>query len=151
MSLPGRIAEYLFYRAAPKQTINFRPQAPRGAAGSQHLFNPLICHMLELSEYHRISEEMLNSLQEALEEADQAGLLDVERQGDILTLTLASRKQLLVSKHSVSRQLWLSSPISGGLHFRFENNAWTLPDGRSLQAVLAEELRAMAGLSVVFP
>ena len=100
--------------------------------------------------YHRISEETLNHLADVLEEADARGDLEVEYQDGILTITLESGKQLLVSKHGVTKQLWLSSPISGGLHFAWDGSAWSLADKRILQDVLASELKQLAQLDVSF-
>ena len=101
-------------------------------------------------QYHQISEEMLNSLSIVLEEYDSTGAIEVELQAGILTIALPSGKQLLVSKHGVSKQLWLSSPISGGLHFSFDNQSWSLADGRTLSQVLSQELKQLADVDVTF-
>jgi iron donor protein CyaY len=102
------------------------------------------------TEYHQKSEDILNRLQIVLEPFDQNGDIEIEYQGGILTIALQSGKQLLVSKHTTSRQIWLSSPVSGGLHFSYKNAQWVLPDGRRLEAVLRAELEQLAGLSVDF-
>lgn len=102
------------------------------------------------TEYHRKSEDSLNRIQNVLEEADQRGELELEYQGGILSIELPSGKQLLLSKHTASRQIWLSSPVSGGLHFSFMNDDWVLADGRTLSQVLSHELKTMAGMEVLF-
>jgi len=105
---------------------------------------------MDEASYHRISEETLNHFADVLEEADANGDLDVEYQDGILTLILESGKQLLVSKHGVTKQLWLSSPVSGGLHFAWNGSAWSLADKRILQDVLANELKQLAKIDVSF-
>ncbi|MFW0777505.1 MAG: iron donor protein CyaY [Rickettsiales bacterium] len=100
--------------------------------------------------YHRISDQTLNSLADVLEEADARGDLEVEYQDGILTIILESGKQLLVSKHGVTKQLWLSSPMSGGLHFVWDGSVWALADKRVLEDVLANELKQLAQLDISF-
>jgi iron donor protein CyaY len=101
-------------------------------------------------EFHPLADKALEHLTDRLEEADQEGFLDVEAQNGIVTVVLNSGKQLIISKHAPSKQLWLSSPISGGLHFSYVGNGWALADGRTLHNVLAQELQALAGIAVAF-
>ena len=105
---------------------------------------------MDETRYHQIAEECINALAALLEPYDEDGTLDVELQDGVLTIILPANKQLLISKHAASRQIWLASPISGGLHFSYNGTDWTLPNGRALNAVLAQELKALANLIVVF-
>ena len=105
---------------------------------------------MDETQYQRISEDCINSIADTLEAADAEGSLDVEYQAGVLTVDLSSGKQLLVSKHTASRQIWLSSPISGGLHFSHDGKAWCLADGRTLAQVLSQELKQLAGIDVTF-
>jgi frataxin len=98
--------------------------------------------------YHRISEDMFNGLLFALEPHDESGVIEVECQAGILTIGLRSGKQIVVSKHAASREIWLASPLAGGLHFSHAGGAWALADGRTLGAVLAAELKQLAGLDI---
>lgn len=102
------------------------------------------------TEYHQKSEEMLNKISEALEPYDEDGAVEVELQAGILTVDLPSGKQLLLSKHGITKQLWLSSPVSGGLHFSFDGKSWSLEDGRTLTQVLSHELNTLANIHVSF-
>lgn len=105
---------------------------------------------MDEANYHRISKEMINKISDMLEEADNTGTLELELTEGIITLTLPAGKQLLITKHTPSRELWLSSPLSGGLHFPYRNGAWQLADGRTLGGVLTEELKILAGIEVRF-
>jgi frataxin len=94
------------------------------------------------SDFHCFADAMLATLEDVLEEADQAGFIDLEAAGSTLTVSLDDGKQFVVSKHAPTRQLWLSSPFSGAHHFTYdaEKRDWLLTDGRSLKQVLDSEL-----------
>src|SRR5690242_12023548 len=100
------------------------------------------------TEFHHFADRTLITLLDTLEETDQAGGLEVEFENGVLSVTLASGKQLLVSKHAPSKQLWLSSPLQGGLHFDYRNEQWMLAGGHTLQQALMQDLAALANLKV---
>lgn len=102
--------------------------------------------------FHNRADATLAAMLDALEPLDDAGTIELEYSAGMLNLNLPDGKQYILNKHAPSRQLWLSSPLSGGLHFSWEEAppAWRLPDGRTLTSVLADELRALAGLEVQF-
>lgn len=86
---------------------------------------------------------MLNRIFTALEEADETGALpvdDVELAGGVITLKLQSGKTYIINKHTAMRQIWVSSPVSGGLHFSWVGDNWQVSDGRELCALLSQEL-----------
>lgn len=101
------------------------------------------------SEYHNLAGLAINTLLDAMEAADQGGIIDVEYQDGVITIGLPAGKQLVVSKHVPTKQLWLSSPVSGGLHFGYCKD-WVLADGRTLGQVLSQELKTLAGIEVHF-
>ncbi|MBY0406970.1 MAG: iron donor protein CyaY [Rickettsiales bacterium] len=104
--------------------------------------------MLNDSEFHRLADATLAALSDALENADAGGVLDVELQGGVLTLGLQAGKTLVVSKHGPSKQVWYSSPISGGLHFPYAEGRWVLADGRELLTLVAQEVKALSGVEM---
>ena len=107
---------------------------------------------MQETQFHRLAEQWLNAAADALEEADQAGLLEVDAQNGVLTIELSSKKTFIISKHSPTQQLWLSSPVSGGLHFPYDETkaAWVLADGRKLNDIVAQELATLAQVRVQF-
>jgi iron donor protein CyaY len=105
---------------------------------------------MDEASYHRISEDSINALLVQLETLDEDGAIEVEYQGGIITIEVPSGKQLVISKHTASQQIWLASPVSGGLHFAYNGSRWALPDGRTLSQVISQELQALAGLTVEF-
>ncbi len=102
-------------------------------------------HMDE-TRYHALADATLAHCFKQLEAAYEHGTLDeLELQGGILTMRAASGRVYLLSKHAPSQQLWLASPVSGGLHFSSHGNdapAWQLPDGTPLFTLLRRELAA---------
>ncbi len=92
------------------------------------------------AEADRTIADIAERVETALDDAD------VEIQGGILTIALADGRQFLLNKHGPNRQLWLSSPISGGWHFERTDQGWTATrGGRSLAAILGEELSVVIG------
>lgn len=86
-------------------------------------------------------ENLADSLLEALEEAIGEHA-DAELQGGILTVE-GPEGTWIVNKHAPTRQIWLSSPVSGARHYAFEavSGQWQDTRGGSpLLATLSAEL-----------
>ena len=97
--------------------------------------HPILTNWIQVmneTEYHRLADALLAQLEQILEPADQSGLIELESGKDMLTIELEDGKQFIVSKHNASKQVWLSSPVSGGLHFTYDatNKEWCLADQR---------------------
>lgn len=98
------------------------------------------------ADFHASVERFLEALFEQLEDQDDDGVLDIDLQDGVLVVE-ASGHELAVTRHAPSQQVWLSSPLSGGLHFSPADHGrdWKLPDGRRLSVVLGEELSMITG------
>ena len=96
-------------------------------------------------DFLRLADSTLDALMQQLEASAQADALDIDLIQGILTITLEdSGRQFVVSKHSPSRQLWLSSPVSGGVHFSYDAEvARWLAGGRELTRMLSEEIHTL--------
>ena len=92
-----------------------------------------------------LADAALNRLADMAEVIDDDGGVDIELADGILTVTLQNGKQFLINRHKPSQQLWLSSPLSGGLHFDYDETekAWVLEDGRRLDTLLKAELEIL--------
>ncbi len=99
------------------------------------------------SAFHDAADAWLEALFELLETEDAEARLDIELEGGVMQIVTDEKTTLVVSKHAPTRQLWLSSPISGGLHFSGMEGGkdWALKDGRQLSVVLSEELHQLTG------
>lgn len=90
-------------------------------------------------------ENLADSLLAALEEGIGAHA-DAELQGGILTIEgdpVNGGGVWVVNKHAPTRQIWLSSPISGARHYAFDAAAGRWRDtrgGDELLTVLSSEL-----------
>lgn len=106
---------------------------------------------MDITLYHDRANATLAACAAALEPAFEDGTLDeLDLQGDILTIIPArSGRTYLLTKHAASQQVWLASPITGGLHFRWEETTqtWRLNDGETVTQRLQRELQA-EGVSV---
>lgn len=100
------------------------------------------------SDFQQLADATLERLSDALEAADGDGVLDVELAQGVLTVELPGKKTIVVSKHGPSRQVWVSSPISGGLHFPWDavQNTWVLGSGVVMEKLLREEVLALSGV-----
>lgn len=95
--------------------------------------------------FSALSSVTLNRLSDMLEALDEEDFLEVELLAGTLTIALPSGAQFVVNRHGPSRQMWLSSPLSGGLHFDYDERekAWMLKDGRRLDTLLKAEVETL--------
>jgi frataxin len=103
--------------------------------------------MMSESEFQAASADQLTQLYDALEPAYEAQTIeDLEMEAGLLTIVSATGKSWIVSAHAPSRQIWLASPVSGGLHFSFDgaSQQWKLANGIELGAMLLDELGVTA-------
>ena len=98
---------------------------------------------LDESRFHVIADAVLQRLSEQLEPFYDSGALEeLDLQDGILTILAASGRTYLITKHSSSRQIWLASPVSGGLHFIYNGTDWRLTNQTELKEQLQRELAA---------
>lgn len=106
--------------------------------------------MLE-KDFEELAGKTLNKIADALDKFDEAGDLECDYQNGIITITLNSGRQFILNKHAPSRQIWLSSPLSGGKHFSYDaaSGNWKLVDGAQLNNLLSEELKKLADIDIM--
>lgn len=104
---------------------------------------------MDETEFHHLADLWLSAAADALE-AEEA--LDVECHNGILTIETPPGKTLIVSKHAPSSQLWLASPVSGGLHFSYDaaKQQWRLADGRALEQLLSQDVKTLARIDIAW-
>ncbi len=101
--------------------------------------------------FHTIADDMFEQLLDAIEDADEEGNVDAELLQGILTVTLDSGQQFVLNKHEPTQQIWLSSPLSGAVHYIYnvEKQGWAATsDGHHLLSLLQEELEELANLEL---
>ena len=107
---------------------------------------------MDESAFHTLADQTLTRLQTAIETSlgDDA---TADLRDGILTVELDDGRQYLINKHAPTRQIWLSSPLSGAAHFAHDaaSGAWrSTRGGAVLTELLAAELRAVGGKPVSF-
>ena len=103
------------------------------------------------ADYHRRAEAVLMRIAATAEDS-LADHTEVERAGSVLTVEMDD-ESYVINKHEPTRQVWLSSPVSGAWHFVWQpdRQGWIdTRQGRELLALLAEEWSAVSGVDVSF-
>lgn len=105
---------------------------------------------MDANAFETLAQETLERLFDALDEAVGADA-DVDFEGGILTVELEDGRQYVINKHAASQEIWLSSPVSGAVHFAYHEDTgqWVSTRGSEvLMRVLSTELGALTGHSV---
>lgn len=98
--------------------------------------------MLTDSQFYTLGRDTLARLHDALEPAYDAATLDeLELEAGLLTIVTNAGQSFIVSAHAPSHQIWLASPMSGGLHFRWSGESWIIGTGETIEEVLSRELQ----------
>lgn len=98
--------------------------------------------------FETLAGETLARIAERLEDA-LCDAADVEFRGGIVTIDCADGRQFVLNKHAPSREIWLSSPVSGAVHFARSADAWVSTRGPDLlEARLAADIAAATGIDV---
>lgn len=107
---------------------------------------------MDESNFHERADDLLASLLEAIEMADEDGTVDTELTEGVLTLTLQDGGEFLINKHAPSQQIWLSSPSSGATHYSYteSDDEWQDADGMSFKEAILQELSEHASIDVEF-
>jgi CyaY protein len=100
--------------------------------------------------FRRVAEAALDAIEAAMERAADCDLdVDVERQGNVITMTFEDDSKVIVNSHSAAQEIWVAAR-SGGFHYRLMDGRWI--DGRSgdeLFAALSRLVSQQGGLAVV--
>lgn len=105
---------------------------------------------MQENDFQKLAQKTLDAIADNLDGLDEAGAIELEYSNGIINITTNSNKQFIINKHAPSGQIWLSSPVSGGLHFSYNQSSgkWLLGDGRELKSMLENELESSAGVKV---
>lgn len=100
--------------------------------------------------FQRDAELALDAVEAEVERAADDGLdVEVERSGNVITLTFEDDSKIIVNSHSAAQEIWVAAR-SGGFHYRRRDGRWI--DGRSgdeLFAALSRLVSQQSGTAVV--
>ena len=94
------------------------------------------------TEFIELAESTLQRIQSAVEAA--ANEVDVDRQGNVLTIEFDDGFQIVINKQTPTQQLWLAS-LKGGHHYERSGDQWVDTCSRrtilqDLSALLTQKL-----------
>lgn len=109
--------------------------------------------MMDTSNFHVLSRATLDSLAEQIER-DLCDDFEVDYNEGILTIAHDSEQEFVINGHDATQQIWLSSPLSGATHFRYDEDqgCWfsTKDPQLNLRRMLADELSALSNKIFIF-
>ena len=101
--------------------------------------------------FQRAAEATLDAIEASVERAcDAAGLdLEIERQGNVITLVFDDDSKVIVNSHSAAREIWVAAR-AGGFHYRLTDERWIdARSGDELFAALSRLVSQQGGAAVV--
>ena len=109
---------------------------------------------MDESRYQKLADVALGAIEEMLKDVD-AEVVDIERAGDVLTLTFADRKRAVVNTQRPTRQIWLAANARAW-HFDYHepegsaSGRWMDDKGQGveLNAQIAAIVKELAGLDL---
>ncbi len=108
---------------------------------------------IDESAFHKHADEALRTLLDVLDRSI-GDVADVDLQGGMLTIALEDGREFAINKHAASRQLWLSSPVSGAWHFVLDDDRrrWcaTRDPAVELRGLVGGEIAAATGYTLGF-
>ena len=108
---------------------------------------------MDSSAFETAADALLVELQAKIETALDAADPEVELRGGILTVEFDDGRQFVVNKHGPTKQIWVSSPLTGAAHYAWDADAKVWRSTRSdatLEVSLAADLEAASGMKVAF-
>jgi len=109
---------------------------------------------MDESRYQKLADVALRAIEDLLKDVD-AEVVDIERAGDVLTLTFADKKKAVVNTQRPTRQIWLAANARAW-HFDYHEADGTTPgrwmddkgQGVELLAQIAAVVKEVAGLDL---
>lgn len=106
---------------------------------------------MDESRYLHLADDALKKLESMLEDVD-ADDVDVERSGDVITLTFRDGKKCVVNTQRPTRQLWLAANARAW-HFGYDEASGLWLDDKGQGVELFERVAAIvkehAGIDVI--
>lgn len=108
---------------------------------------------MDESNFLVIVNATLQSVFDQLED-NLADHLEADLESGVLTVTFQEEGEYVINRHLPNRQIWMSSPISGGIHFNYDEKTgnWVSTKDSTVifQDVFASELRQITGVPFYF-
>jgi CyaY protein len=96
---------------------------------------------MEESRYQKLADAALGAIERMLDDVD-ADDVDVERAGDVVTLTFKNGKKAVVNTQRPTRQIWLAANARAW-HFSFDELSGTWLDDKGQGVELVQQVVAI--------
>ena len=83
---------------------------------------------------------VINLIVEEIEKNDTEDSIDVDLNGDILNFS-TKNGLFVINKQSFTKEIWLSSPVSGPHHFSYDGQTWKSRAGLDIFSTLSQDLK----------
>jgi frataxin len=105
---------------------------------------------MDNTDFAQLSELAIQYIYDAIEAADSDYELDCDILDGILNIELPNGGQYIINKHNASKQIWLSSPVSGASHFLYKEDSkqWIDSKGNNLMETIAAELKQQVDIEL---
>ena len=89
--------------------------------------------MMDESRYQHVADAALKKIESMLDDVD-AEIVDLDRAGDVLTLTFADRKKAVINTQRPTRQIWVAANARAW-HFGFDEtqDRWMDDKGQGVE------------------
>lgn len=108
---------------------------------------------MDESQYQKLADSALGAIERMFEDVD-AEVVDVERAGDVITLTFANRKKCVINTQRPTRQIWLAANARAW-HFSFDDakSRWMDDKGHGVELVaqVSAIVKEQAGIDLSPP
>lgn len=105
--------------------------------------------MLSDSEFLNQSKKTISVIFDFVEE-NFADFCEADFDGEILTITLNDDRIYLINAHKPTKQIWLSSPLSGAHHFSLNDNFWLCSrTKKNLSELLSQEFSQISNKTII--
>lgn len=102
--------------------------------------------MMDESRYQKLADSALGTIEQMFEDVD-AEVVDIERAGDVITLTFANRKKCVINTQRPTRQIWLAANARAW-HFSFDeaSSTWLDDKGQTIDGRRVELVAQVAAI-----
>ena len=111
---------------------------------------------MDESRYQQLADIVLRAIEDLFKDVD-AELVDIERAGDVITLTFASGKKAVINTQRPTRQIWVAANARAW-HFDFKEpeagaGRWMDDKGQGVEllAQIGAIVKASAGIDLPAP
>lgn len=97
--------------------------------------------MMDESRYQHLADSALRRIETMLDDVD-AEVVDLDRAGDVLTLTFANRAKAVINTQRPTRQIWVAANARAW-HFGFEEGSGSWLDDKGQGVELFRQIAAI--------